>query len=83
MSKRKVGAEEARTKLPKLLELAHQGKTTIVTRRGEPYAAVAPLDHVPTQRARGGVLALRGTGKALWGAGGGARAVRRMRDEWA
>lgn len=81
MAKKTYGAEEARAQLPKLLELAHRGETTLITRRGEPYAVVAPVDHLPAGRASGGLLALRGTGKKLWGADA-AQAVRRMRDEW-
>lgn len=81
MPKRTIGAEEARAKLSKLLDLAHRGKATVVTRRGEPYAVVAPVEHVPQERARGGLLALRGSGEGLWGTDS-ARTVRRLRDEW-
>jgi len=81
MSKKTYGAEEARAQLPKLLELAHRGKTTIITRRGKPYAVLAPVDHASPRRAAGGLLALRGTGKGLWGTNA-AETVRRLRDEW-
>jgi prevent-host-death family protein len=79
MAKRKIGAEEARARLPKLLELAHHGHTTVVTRRGEPYAVVAPVEQAV--RTKGKVLDLRGTGEGLWGSDA-SRTLRRMRDEW-
>jgi prevent-host-death family protein len=79
--KKTYGAEEARTHLPKLLERAHRGYTTLITRRGQPYAVVAPVDHVPAQRNIGGVLSLQGTGKSLWGEAS-SKTVDRLRDEW-
>lgn len=82
MAKKTYGAEEARARFPKLLELAHRGQTTLVTRRGKPYAVVAPVDHVSGARAAGALLGLRGSGKKLWGSDS-ARTVRHMRDEWA
>jgi prevent-host-death family protein len=81
VAKKTYGADEARTQLPKLLELAHRGTTTVITRRGKPYAVVAPVDHVPERRTREGLLTLRGSGKGFWGSSS-ARGIRRMRDEW-
>ena len=38
------GAEEARNRLPDLLEAAEKGRSTIITRHGRPVAALVPLD---------------------------------------
>lgn len=62
-----VGAEEARTRLPELLELAHGGSSTVITRHGRPYAALVPLEDA--RRARGGgarIMRLKGTGAGCW-----------------
>jgi prevent-host-death family protein len=39
------GSEEARNELPTLLEEAEGGRTTIITRRSRPVAALVPLTH--------------------------------------
>ena len=42
-----AGAEEARKKLPELIERAERdGTVTIVTKRGRPCAAIVPLSHL-------------------------------------
>ncbi len=74
------GAEEARANLAVLLERAHRGETTVVTRRGEAWAAIAPLSAVPPAAALS-PADLRGSGKGLWGADPAAT-VAAMRDEW-
>lgn len=74
------GAEEARTRLPELLEKAHHGGTTLITRRGRPYAALVPAGAAAGGR-RLSVLSLRGSGRGLWGPRS-ARTIRAMRDEW-
>lgn len=72
------GAEEARARLPEILESAHHGTSTIVTKRGRPYAVVVPVGNA----ARGGsFLALKGTGKGLWGEDP-ASVTSRLREEW-
>jgi len=77
----KIGSEEARRKLPELLDRAHAGEHLIITKRGTAYAEIGP---VPTRQdtVRGdGILALRGTGTGMWGD----RAsdwVADLRDEW-
>jgi prevent-host-death family protein len=81
MSKKTYGAEEARSMLPRLIERAHHGKTTVITKRGRPYAAIVPVDEVSTGKARGSLLALAGTGRGLWGRHSAAT-VKKMRDEW-
>ncbi len=76
----KRGAEQARNQLPALLAEAEKGRTTIITRHGRSIAALVPVKGVagPRQKA---LTALAGSGKGLWGSDG-ARAVRRLRDEW-
>jgi prevent-host-death family protein len=75
---RTCGAEEARQNLPALLEQAHQGKPTIITRHGRPFAALVAIEGAQSRRSLG-LTGLRGTGKGLWD---GADSVRGQRDEW-
>jgi prevent-host-death family protein len=82
MAKKTYGAEEARTLLPELLERAHHGKTSLITKRGKLYAAIVPVDHVAASKARSSILALERTGDGLWGRDSAAT-IARMRDEWA
>ena len=70
----KAGAEAARKNLPAILDRAARGESTVVTRRGVPVAVVGPVAAVAEasgsmpQPARGqSLLALRGSGKGLWG----------------
>jgi len=81
MGKKSYGAEEARTKLPELLERAHRGQATVITKHGRPYAALVPAAKTLALKPRLKFLALAGSGKGLWGRGS-AKTVDRMRDEW-
>jgi prevent-host-death family protein len=81
MTRHTCGAQEARTHLPELLERAHHGTVTLITRRGKPYAAVVPAKQARSAGRRLSLLSLRGTGAKLWG-NDPARAVATMRDEW-
>ena len=74
-------AEAARKKFPSLIEQAHHGKSTIVTKRGRPYAAIVPIADMPQGRGRLDIQALRGSGKGLWGRDSAAT-IRKMRREW-
>jgi prevent-host-death family protein len=76
--KKHYGAEEARSCLPELLERAHHGVATMITKRGRPYATLTPAEDV---RSRVSLLALRGTGRGLWGRDP-KRTVGKLRDEW-
>lgn len=80
MSKKTCGAEEARASLPELLDRAHHGASTVITKRGRPYAAIVPLSERGGS-GRSSLLTLRGSGKGLWGARP-ASAVAKLRDEW-
>ena len=75
------GAEEARNQLPDLLDAAVQGRSTIITRRGRPIAALVPI---ATYNATGRQLPLtplEGSGRGLWGRNS-TRTIRALRDEW-
>lgn len=75
------GAEEARNRLPELLEAAEKGRSTIITKRGRPVAVLAPVDaHGAFARQRALTL-LIGSGRGLWGKDS-ARSLRKLRDEW-
>ncbi len=75
------GAEAARAHLPELLERAHRGMPTIITRHGKPYAAVVAVEAVEARRRAPSVLSLKGSGAGLWGVDSSG-AVAAMRDEW-
>jgi len=75
-----VGAERARQQLPELLDRAHRGEATIITKHGKPYAALVPLDQ-HRSGAPVSLTSLRGTGKGMWGEVG--EYVGGLRDEWA
>lgn len=74
------GVEEARKALPAILDAAAQGRTTIITRRGNAVAAVVPAKSAAAAR-QASLLSLAGSGKGLWGRATSA-AVSRLRDEW-
>lgn len=80
MAKKTYGSEEARIMLPKLLERAHHGKVSVITKRGKPYAAIVSAEAAAANRPRLPILALEGSGRGLWG--DAARFVSELRDEW-
>lgn len=77
-----LGIEVTRRRLPELVAAAHQGVTTVITKHGQPYAALVPV-------ARAGVksglptslMALKGSAAGLWGKVS-SRAIAELRDEW-
>jgi prevent-host-death family protein len=79
------GLEQARIQLPNIIANAHAGIRSIITKHGKPYAAIVPVQEVqksPTDAdLASGILALRGTGRGLWGAHVG-QTVSELRDEW-
>jgi prevent-host-death family protein len=79
------GLEQARIQLPTIVANAHAGVRSIITKHGKPYAAVVPLQDVQKSSVgadlASGILALRGTGRGLWGTHVG-QAVSELRDEW-
>ena len=63
-----VGIEQGRNTLPQLALRAFGGEPCVLTKHGKPYAAIVPLDMVKrAQAGKNSFLALRGTGKGLWG----------------
>lgn len=66
MTKR-IGAEQARQQLPRLLDEARRGQTTIVTKWGKPFAAIVPLDALPPEKEVRSIAALAGSASGLYG----------------
>lgn len=79
------GLEQARNQLPSIVAEAHAGTSCIITKHGKPYAAIVPIEEFEkTRRAAGatsGLLALRGTGRGLWGTDVG-QTITDLRNEW-
>lgn len=79
------GLEQARAQLPLIAAEADAGRTSVITRHGKPVAVVVPAQQWQAEQAqvrqRHGVLALRGTGRGLWGKHP-SRTVASLRDEW-
>ena len=61
-----LGAEQARRHLAKLLDRAHRGEATIITKHGKPYAALGPLSAIPPAASVVSVSGLRGSAKHCW-----------------
>lgn len=76
---KQIGSEQARRRLPELLEKAHRGEPTLITKREKPYAALVPVSEVRKHGLE--FLALRGTGKDVWTLEP-TEEIRRLRDEW-
>lgn len=79
--RRRSGAEEARNRLPELLEAAEKGHTTIITRHGRPVAALMPIEAANASPRQRPLMPLGGSGRGLWGKDS-SRTIRRLRDEW-
>jgi prevent-host-death family protein len=75
------GAEEARNRLPELLDAAEKGESTIITRRGRPVAVLAPVAGSGAAIRQQPLTHLQGSGRGLWGKDS-TRTIRRLRDEW-
>lgn len=76
------GIEASRRRLPELVAAAHRGETTLITRHGQPYAALVPVDQVDARSSLPvALLALKGCAAGLWGVEP-ARTVAELRDEW-
>ena len=77
----RIGLDEGRSTLPRLAALAHTGQASLLTRHGKPFAAIVAPEVLLASRPRPAFLALRGSGRGLWGPSASA-AVADLRDEW-
>ncbi len=75
------GAEEARNQLPDLLEAAENGRSTVITRRGRPVAALVPIEAYGAAIRQQPLTPVAGSGRGLWGQNS-SRTLRKLRDEW-
>lgn len=84
-TKNVYGLEQARIQLPHIVSQAHAGAHSVITKHGKPCAAVVPLQELEKLKASRkppqGLLALRGTGKGLWGRHAD-KTMAALRDEW-
>jgi len=71
----------ARKELPALLEAAERGRSTIITKRGRPVAALVPFDAYRLSGAQQPLTTLKGSGRDLWGKSS-ARTLRKLRGGW-
>jgi antitoxin (DNA-binding transcriptional repressor) of toxin-antitoxin stability system len=63
-----VGIEIGRSTLPQLAQRAFAGEVSLLTKHGKPYAAIVPpAMAVRAAAPKPSFLALRGSGKGLWG----------------
>jgi antitoxin (DNA-binding transcriptional repressor) of toxin-antitoxin stability system len=81
MATRSIGLEQGRKQLPHLAALANAGQGSLLTKHGKPYAAIVAPGVLLQARKKPSFLALRGTGKGLWGSSV-SRHVAQLRDEW-
>lgn len=77
----RIGLDEGRSTLPRLAALAHAGQASLLTRHGKPFAAIVAPEVLLASRPRRGFLALRGSGRGMWGPSAAA-GVAQLRDEW-
>jgi prevent-host-death family protein len=73
------GAEEARNQLPRLLEAAEKGESTVISKHGRPVAALVPIGAYSGRQEP--LTPVAGFGHGLWGRNT-ARAIDKLRDEW-
>ncbi len=73
-------AEEAGNQFPDLLDAAERGRSTIITKHGQPVAALVPIEELVDRNAQRSLLPLKGTGRGLWGKNS-TRTLRALRDE--
>ena len=74
-----VGVDEARTRLPEILNAANvDGTVTIVTKRGVPYAAIVPVSQVLSQAPK--LTDLSASAPGCYGDAG--EFIKGLRNEW-
>ena len=77
----RMEAEEARSQFSDLLDATEVGRSTIITRRGQPFAAIVPIREYVSAGRQYTLMSLAGTGRGMWGKSS-PRAIRRTRGEW-
>jgi prevent-host-death family protein len=60
------GAEEARNRLPEVLDAAEKGHSTIITRRGRPVAILMPISGSGAAIGQPPLTPWQGSGRGLW-----------------
>jgi prevent-host-death family protein len=60
-----IGAYEAKTHLPKLLERVEKGERFVITRHGRPVAELVPVSERDTKRVRSALAGIRNMRKAF------------------
>ena len=60
-----IGAYEAKTHLPKLLERVEKGERFVITRHGRPVAELVPVSDRDTKKVRTALMGMRKMRKAL------------------
>ena len=60
-----IGAYEAKTHLPKLLERVEKGERFVITRHGRPVAELVPVTGRNAERVREALISLRRTRKTF------------------
>ena len=77
-----LGIEITRRRLPELVTAAHRGLTTVITKHGQPYAALVPFNMANMKHSLpASLMALKGCATGLWGKEP-SRSVADLRDEW-
>ncbi len=77
-----LGIEVTRRRLPELAAAANRGVTTVITKHGQPYAALGPIAATKTNsRLPMALMALKGCAAGLWGKNPAGH-VHALRDEW-
>lgn len=78
---RRRGAEEARKQFSEILAAAERGDATIITKYGRPIAALIPVDQYDQREQQQSIVALRGSGRGMWGSDS-SKTIAALRDEW-
>jgi prevent-host-death family protein len=75
------GSEEARNRLPELLDAAEHGRSTVITRHGRAIAALVPISAYDAAARQQSLVEFAGSGHGLWGKNSAAT-IAKTRDEW-
>jgi prevent-host-death family protein len=75
------GVEEARSQLPRLIDNAAAGISTVITKHGRAVAALVPLQSYTLAGSQQSIVPYRGSGKGLWGRNS-RQTLSKLRDEW-